>query len=387
MWPDKELAVLRMNSVGGVPSSAGLALAVCSAGFLAGLTVLLLSPLMIRLAGAFGLHDHPLGRKNHGRPVPRLGGVAITVGIACGYLAGSALTTRSAADDFAPFGFGVLSLLGVLLVALTGLVDDVHGLSAMRKLVLQVAAAALVVGSGLRLEVVEFSSGEIHLGVLGDVVTLIWIVGVTNAMNLVDGLDGLAAGVAAIIGGTFLFLALLNGNVGAALLAASLVGASVGFLPHNWEPAKSFMGDCGALTLGFLLAALSISTAVVEPPTVSALLVPVIALGVPVFDTVMVIVGRLSSKPNVSFWKRCGRVLVADRSHLHHRLEGLLPSARWIVVTVYLLVLVSCLLSLALAFAGDLRFGFFLMSVEALTIFWIRMSGFRRTRWQERDVT
>ena len=163
--------------------------------------------------------------------------------------------------------------------------------------------------------------GDVELGIFGEVVSLLWIVGVTNAINLLDGLDGLAGGVVAIVAtGLLVYAVDLQDNLLAMVLMAAIVGACVGFLRHNWAPARIFMGDSGSLTLGFLLAAMSVHSSLKAPAAV-AILVPILALGLPVMDTLLVMLVRFLDRPHGPFVDRFLRMFHADRNHLHHVLE------------------------------------------------------------------
>jgi UDP-GlcNAc:undecaprenyl-phosphate GlcNAc-1-phosphate transferase len=254
------------------------------------------------------------GRKIHHTPVPRLGGLAIYLGFTVALVA----LVRS---PFVP-----ALVLGGTLVFLLGVADDIRGINPWLKLAGQTAAATASALLGIRVEFLTNPwDGIVLLGGLSLPVTVLWLVAITNAMNLIDGLDGLAAGVAAIAGATLAAVAWLKGQVPAAAAAITLSATAAAFLRYNFHPAKVFMGDSGAMFLGFNLAALAvIGTA--KSTTALSLLVPVLALGLPILDTSWAIVRRLShGQP----------VFRADKEHLHHRLLQLGLDQRQAVLLLY----------------------------------------------------
>jgi UDP-GlcNAc:undecaprenyl-phosphate GlcNAc-1-phosphate transferase len=258
-----------------------------------------------------------------------------------------------------------------------GVVDDLLGVSTLNKILLQTAAAVLLVRAGWAFDVLSLpGDGMIHLGILGKVVSVLWIVGVTNAINLIDGLDGLAGGVVAIISSSLLIYALINGNLLTVILMAATAGACIGFLRHNWAPAEIFMGDSGSLTLGFILAVISVHSSLKAPATV-AILVPLLALGVPVVDTLMVMAVRFLERPKGRFASRFLRMFRADRQHLHHLLERLGARRARIVGWIYALVLVFCSLALVVALTRSRTLGVLLLVVEVGVILAMRALGMR----------
>jgi UDP-GlcNAc:undecaprenyl-phosphate GlcNAc-1-phosphate transferase len=216
-------------------------------------------------------------------------------------------------------------LIGGAIVTLVGALDDRYDLSPKVKLLGQVIAATVVVASGVRMDFVTIPFGDgTQIGWIGIPITILWIVGVTNAINLIDGLDGLAAGVSAIATGTILALALMMGNVTVAILSAVLLGSILGFLVFNFHPAKIFMGDSGALFLGFTLATLSVLG--FKQATLVSFVVPLFILGVPLSDTFFAIVRRVHNRMPIS---------AADKNHLHHCLLALGLSHRNTVLVIY----------------------------------------------------
>ncbi|HEY0558291.1 MAG TPA: MraY family glycosyltransferase [Thermoanaerobaculia bacterium] len=344
------------------------------AAALAALATNLMVPPVARLAVVLRAMDHPGERKLQTGAVPRLGGLAIAIGLALGGgLAAVSLWGRLGAA----VGRGELLALGfgTLLVFLVGIVDDLVGVSAAQKLLFQVVAAWPVVQAGWAFEVLRLPLvGEVHLGLLGWPVSLLWIVGVTNAINLIDGLDGLAGGVVAIISVSFLGYAMLQGNAGTVILMAAVAGSCLGFLRHNWEPARVFMGDSGALTLGFLLAATSVHSSLKAPAAV-AILVPILALGVPVMDTLLVMAVRFLDRPKGALTGRFLRMFHADRKHLHHLLANFGARRSEIVAVIYGLVLCFCALALLIAVTGETTLGVALVLLEFAVVLGMRQMG------------
>jgi UDP-GlcNAc:undecaprenyl-phosphate GlcNAc-1-phosphate transferase len=343
------------------------------AALVAGLLTNLMIPPITRLAFALRALDHPDTRKLQTSAVPRLGGVAILIGLALG--TGMAGASRWGEWDHLQRSEMLVLSLATGLVFLVGLVDDLVGVSVFKKFLCQVIAGWLLIEIGWSFEVLRLPLvGEIDLGIFGPVLSLIWIVGVTNAINLIDGLDGLAGGLVAIIAGSLLVYSILQGNAGTVLLMAGTAGACLGFLRHNWEPAKIFMGDSGSLTLGFLLAATTVHSSLKAPAAV-AILVPILALGLPVLDTLLVMTFRFLDRPHSPFAERLMRMFHADRQHLHHLLAHF-GAARTRIVTVLYLVAVSfCAMALLVAVTGETLLGVVLVVLEFCIVFAMRRLG------------
>lgn len=284
------------------------------------LIALLMTPLVKRFAFWVGAVDAPNHRKVHSRIMPRLGGLAIFIAFIAAYFVVSPAMDVLKSDVVSGL------LVGGAIVVVIGALDDRFDLSPKVKLLGQILAASVVVYSGVSIELVNvpFGDGVISLEWLAVPLTIFWIVGVTNAINLIDGLDGLSAGVSGIATCTILILALMMGNMTVVLLCAVLLGSIGGFLFYNFHPAKIFMGDSGALFLGFTLATLSVLG--FKQATVVSLLVPVMILGVPLSDTFFAIMRR---------WVNNLPISVADKSHLHHCLLQLGFSHRTTVLIIY----------------------------------------------------
>lgn len=342
--------------------------------FVAALATNLMVPPVTRLAVALRALDHPGERKQQAGAVPRLGGIAIALGIVLGIAV--AVATRW---DHWGTGIGrdelIALFLGTGLVFLVGVVDDLMGVSAAKKFLFQILAAWMLVKVGWSFEVLRLPGlGEVDLGLFGGAVSVIWIVGVTNAINLIDGLDGLAGGVVTIISVSFLGYALLQGNPGTVILMAAVAGSCIGFLRHNWEPARVFMGDSGSLTLGFLLAATSVHSSLKAPAAV-AILVPILALGVPVMDTLLVMAVRFLDRPKGPVTGRFLRMFHADRNHLHHLLAHFGGERSRIVAVIYAVVLSFCTLALVVAVTGQTTLGVALVALEFSVILAMRQAG------------
>lgn len=313
-------------------------------GFVAALVlVILLTPFVIRLAHLIGAVDHPNERKVHTKIMPRLGGLAIFLAFAGGFVAISPVFGLIDTGMKANTVWGIL--IGGAIVVLTGVLDDRYDLKPKYKLLGIIAAALVVVAFGMKVEFINLpivGSGHVLADWLSIPITIFWIVGVTNAINLIDGLDGLAAGVSAISVGTILVLAVMMGNVTVILLCAVLLGCILGFLFFNFHPAKIFMGDSGALFLGFAIATLSILG--FKQATLVSFVIPLFIIAVPFSDTIFAIIRRkLNRKP----WN------AADKNHLHHCLMRLGLSHRQTVLAIYGLSLVFGLLAILLSQAAQ----------------------------------
>ncbi len=276
---------------------------------------LALTPLVKRLAVRAGAVDRPGARKVHSVPVPCWGGLGIYLGFTAAVLLGVPLTREIQ---------GLLA--GGVAILLVGLVDDWRGLSPWTKLAGQIAAASILVAFGITVDFVTNPlGGMLYLGAFSIPVTIAWIVGITNALNLVDGLDGLAAGIAAISAGTIAVVSFGQEAPLVACCALLLAAAVLGFLPHNFHPARIFMGDGGSMFLGFMLASLAV-LGLTKSATAFSLILPILILGIPIFDMVFAIIRRCL---------RGQHIFTADRDHLHHRLLDLGLNQRQTVLVIY----------------------------------------------------
>lgn len=301
-----------------------------AAAAVAAVVVVCMTPIAVRLAHRIGAVDEPRARGLSDRPMPRLGGVAIFLGVLVG------------AIIFLPLDgpFGAI-IAGAAVITIVGALDDVFELSAPVKLAGQCGAALLPVLDGVRVE--DFTLPFVHrveLGDLGIPLTVLGIVLIMNVVNFSDGIDGLAAGVCAIAAAAFVVIAFDLERANAAVLAAIIAGAALGFLVHNFHPATVFMGDCGSNLLGLLLACVAVE-GTVKTQAVLALILPLIVLAVPFLDTTFVVLKRLKyRKP----------VYEADREHFHHRMDRIGFSTQRTVLYLYAWTLMLAGLALALRF-------------------------------------
>jgi UDP-GlcNAc:undecaprenyl-phosphate GlcNAc-1-phosphate transferase len=286
--------------------------------------------------------------------MPLLGGMAVGLGFA----AGLAVAIRQVEPTFASGHLFALTLGGALVLA-TGIYDDRFGMNAWTKFSVQIVAAVLAIASGYQIDHLTepFSRTTFIFPMwLSWTVTIVWIVTVTNAINLVDGLDGLAAGVAAIIAATLTFLAAQSGEFFGVCVGVALVGALLGFLPFNFAPARIFLGDTGALFIGYVLSLLALEG--YRQVTLLTFVVPVFALAVPILDTALSVIRRLRSR---------SPIFNADRLHMHHRMLETEGSARRAVLQVYVLTAAFCLISLAFSDLKGYTALLFLAAVGVLT--------------------
>ncbi|MBN1886679.1 MAG: undecaprenyl/decaprenyl-phosphate alpha-N-acetylglucosaminyl 1-phosphate transferase [Thermoflexales bacterium] len=304
------------------------------------------TPLARQIAPRLGIIDHPSARKLHVRPVPLMGGAAIYVGVVLALLL---------IDN--PFRSSELAgiVIGASVLALTGLWDDRAPLSAGIKLLIQIGTTVILIISGVQVQLpVPYA--------LNIAITLAWVVGITNAINLLDNMDGLSGGICAIAAAFFTLLAALNDQILVGALAAAVMGACLGFLVYNFNPASIFMGDAGTLFLGFVLAGLGIK---LRFPGASSpwmtWMVPVLVLGVPIFDTTLVFISRLRRGVNP--------LTTAGKDHTSHRLARFGLSHREAVMALYL---VACGCGLAAVYVAKANAfdSYFLTGMMALLGAW-----------------
>lgn len=290
------------------------------------LTALLISylvtPFVKWFANKIGAIDVPKDeRRVHKVPIPRLGGLAIYISTIISILIFVKYIDKSI--------IGII--VGGTIIVITGVIDDIKPLSAKTKFLAQILAACVLILVDVKIDFVSNPFDEVDgltkLGNMSIPVTIFWVIGITNTVNLIDGLDGLAAGVASISAMSLLFVAALNGFFSVAIIAAILAGSAFGFLPHNFNPAKIFMGDTGALFLGYMLSVIAIK-GVMKSVAAIGIAVPILVLGIPIFDTTFAIFRRLINKKPI--WK-------ADKGHLHHRLLAKGLTQRQTVLVLYLI--------------------------------------------------
>ena len=309
------------------------------------------TPPVKNFAHKVGAIDVPKdARRMHKKPIPRLGGLAIYGGFLCSILIFGQLDETM-----------LCVLLGAAIIVALGIFDDVLALGAKLKFVVQIVAAAIPVCIG-NLQIGLFTNLNplsdtpfVHLGILAVPVTIIWIVGITNAVNLIDGLDGLAVGVSSIAAITMLAVALLTGNMPIAITMAALAGACIGFMPYNLNPAKIFMGDTGSTFLGYMLATVSIM-GLFKFYAVISFAVLFLILGLPIFDTANAIIRRVAA----------GRSPMSpDRGHVHHKLIDMGFNQKQAVAILYAISATLGLTAVVLTSSGEVKAIVLLLAVLA----------------------
>jgi UDP-GlcNAc:undecaprenyl-phosphate GlcNAc-1-phosphate transferase len=299
----------------------------------------LTTPGVIMVARRAGAVDHPRGRRVHVAPMPTWGGLAMLLGFAIGIGAVFWLGRRNGMLGDVPLRHLGAVLLGASAISVMGAVDDRFEMQAWPKLVGQALCAALLLPFGVS---ISGLAGHPVPGWLGGLLTGVWVVAIVNAINFIDGLDGLAAGVVGIASVGLAAVALDRGQVGAAAMSAALAGSAAGFLPHNFNPARIFMGDLGSHFLGYTAAAIAVLGTFKIAASV-VLLTPVVAFAVPIFDTLWAMIRRY----------RMGHSIArADRSHLHHRLLERGLSQRQAVLIIYAVTAACSALAVAISWPG-----------------------------------
>ncbi len=320
-----EIAVL-LQSAAALIAAMAISLAMC--------------PLVKSFAYKVGAIDVPKdNRRMHKVPIPRLGGLAIFLGFIVSILLFAEVDRQMQ---------GIL--LGAVIIVVLGVVDDIVALRASLKFIVQILAALVPVFHGVVVQVlsnpIAFAEQAYwDLGVFAIPLTVIWIVGVTNSVNLIDGLDGLANGVSIICALTMLIISLLVSETAVAIIMAALVGACIGFMPYNANPAKMFMGDTGATFLGYILATMSIQ-GLFKTYTIISFLVPFLILGLPIFDTASAMLRRIA---------RGQSPMHADRSHVHHRLIDMGLNQKQAVAILYVISSILGLSAVVLTTSGAVK--------------------------------
>ena len=312
------------------------------------------TPLVKSLSIKMGAVDIPKdSRRMHDHPIPRMGGLAIFFGFVVSMLLLVPLDTAKKG-----------MMLGAVIIVVLGILDDKYALPAKPKFLVQIIAALIAVLAGNRIEVLSnpniFSSNPVwQLGWLAYPVTVIWIVAITNAVNLIDGLDGLACGVSTIGAATMMVIALLvrelDSELDVAVMMAALVGACIGFLPYNFNPAKIFMGDTGATFLGFIMATVSVE-GMFKQYAIISFVVPFLMLGLPIFDVCFAVVRRMSHGQSP---------MQPDRGHVHHRLIDMGFSQKQAVGVLYVISAILGLSAVVLTATNAVRAMVFLLAMGA----------------------
>ncbi|SHF75597.1 glycosyltransferase family 4 protein [Ornithinibacillus halophilus] len=279
-------------------------------------TALLVTPIISRLAIKFNAVDKPdTNRKSHNGIKPSLGGLSIFIGAAVGFIYLQPVNVHMTAIT-----------IGALIMIITGMLDDIFDLKPLYKLAGQISAAVVVVSSGLVIEKLTLPfMGTVYIDNFGIILTILWIVAASNAINLIDGLDGLAAGVSGIGLASILIMGIMDYRIIVVYLTTILIGGCIGFLFHNFYPAKIFMGDTGALFLGYSIAVISM-LGLFKNVAFFSFIVPIIVIAVPVFDTLLAIIRRAINKQGIA---------TADRNHIHYQLIKAGYSHRAAVLIIY----------------------------------------------------
>lgn len=318
------------------------------------------TPMVISLAHKINAIDVPKdARRVHKKPTPLIGGLAIFYGFIVSVLCFGTLDREMT---------GIL--IGCVIIVTVGIIDDMSDMKAIVKLLFQILAASVVVYSGVRIEHFAnpfygwFGPPYIVMNFWVSVaVTVFWIVGVCNAVNLIDGLDGLAVGVSSIASMSLLALTLISNNPNVAILTAAVAGAGFGFLPYNFNPAKIFMGDTGALFLGFILACISVQ-GFLKMSAIISFAIPFLILGLPIFDTMYAIVRRVLT----------GRSPMSpDRGHLHHRLLDMGFSQKQTVAILYTMTAALCLTAVVISIKGYMRGMLLILAVLLIILVSLRL--------------
>lgn len=285
--------------------------------FLTMLITLAITPILIKFSLKINATDKPNHRKMHTDPIPTLGGLVIFLSFMIGLFILQPSST-----------YHLSIICGAILIIALGTIDDLYDLSPKIKFIVQLIAAFLVVfWGGLQVEFINLPfGGQVEFGFLSSLITILWIVGVTNAMNLIDGLDGLAAGVSSIALFTIASMAIVMGDIYVATMALVLFFSTIGFLPYNFFPAKIFMGDTGALFLGYMISVLALLG--FKNVTIISFVIPIFILAVPISDTLIAMVRRYINKQPMSS---------PDSSHLHHRLIQFGLTHKQSVLFIYIL--------------------------------------------------
>lgn len=325
---------------------------------MSGILAFILTPVAKRIAHKIGAIDIPKDeRRMHKKPIPRLGGLAVFFGFLVSVIL------------LVPINVELQGiLLGAVVIVVLGVIDDSVSLPAIVKLVVQIVAALIVVLHGTRIDVLSniniFSDqAYISLGIWSIPVTVIWIVAITNAVNLIDGLDGLSVGVCTIASLSLLVISAIVSEFNVVVIMAALAGACIGFLPYNMNPAKMFVGDTGATFLGFILATVSIQ-GMFKTYAILSFAAPFLVLGLPIFDTVFAICRRLLHGQSP---------MHADRGHVHHRLIDMGFSQKQTVLILYLISGILGIAAVLLTSSGAIRALLFVVAVLVAAVVGVRI--------------
>jgi len=329
-----------------------------------------MTPLVRRYAIRFGFVEQGGGRRIHRQPTPRLGGIAIMTAFYAPLVVLALIETGTGKLFYKQVNSALGLMIAGLVIGALGVYDDLKGADAKKKFAVQILLAIGLYAVGFRIDQIATPfGGVIPLGVFGAPFTVLWIVGVINAMNLIDGLDGLAGGVALFAVGTTFILAFARGDVLMMLFMACLGGALVGFLFYNFNPASIFMGDTGSMFLGLVLAVTSLQTSQ-KASTAVAILIPIVVLALPIADTVLAMMRRAY----------LGRpIFLADREHIHHKLLDLGLSHRMAVLILWSMCVLLAAVALVLTYASSGQAAMLLAFLIAVFVVGARMLGIFRS--------
>lgn len=328
-----------------------------------------MTPVVKKIAVKLGAMDVPKDeRRVHKKPMPLMGGLAIYISIIITSLI------------FLPIDKSLISILiGGSIICISGIIDDIKDISPRMKLVFQIVAAIVLIIGDVKIDAITNpftkTTKLIQLGIFSIPITIFWVVGITNTLNLIDGLDGLAAGVAMIASLSFLFVAGKFNYVPVMIISSIIAGSCLGFLPYNFNPASIFMGDTGALFLGFMLASLSIEGVMKSVATI-AVVVPIIILGVPIFDTTFAIFRRLLNGKSIA---------EADKGHLHHRLLQMGYSQKKTVLILYFISAIFGLCAVLIAKINSKRAVTISIIIFIITILLAGKMGLYGSKKEEKD--
>jgi len=357
---------------------------------------LLITPLVRLLAKKLNILDLPSERKTHKKPVPLLGGfpifIAFNLTIFLGILFNFEYLDKFYTSKWISIFIAQLIILGI------GIYDDIKKTKPWFKFLFQILAGSLLIVSGFGIHIITnpFTGNSINLGILFIPITILWVVGITNALNLIDGLDGLATGTSFIACITIFGIAYIYQNIGIALVSLILAGSILGFLRYNFYPAKIFLGDSGSLLLGFLLAVLSLQGSH-KGAVMVAILAPILALGLPITDTLLTMIRRfLKSIRLVNYQNENGKlkfllskgflIFEADKDHIHHRLLKLGFSQKKAVVILYGICIIFCTLAFVTIAWKNLNITLFLAAIIMASFIGIKSLKYREFKIFEKGI-
>lgn len=331
------------------------------AGFIVSfIAVVAITPFLIKVGKKYNLIDESNRRKVHRGAIPRIGGIGITIGTLLPIVALSFVANDPSQLFFDGPENAIVVIGGGLAIAIMGLVDDIWGLPAKIKLLFQFLIAGAAYYFGFSMIVLNTPFGPLDLGLFSAPATILWIVGIINAFNLIDGLDGLSSGIAFFVSITLFIMSIYHIQLFPAIISSCLAGAVAGFLIYNFNPAKIFMGDSGSMFIGYILAIISLRGAS-KGGTLVSILIPLMAMGLPILDTVMAFVRRIVRNQSI---------FLADKQHIHHLLLLKGWTQRKVVTVLYGVSLLFAMLAMLTIFMHDMeRFLIFMVFIIVVVIF------------------